>query len=98
MAKNENETLTADTWTLITATGENVTAASGQNLGSSEIRLMATTSEVAPTDSVDGYKLAPGDAFTTDTPFSVLYPGVTSPVRLYAKSLTKDGLIFISHG
>lgn len=80
MARNENVTLTAGTWTQLTADDASVVGV--QNKGGYAVILMATTAATPPTaGTTDGYLLMPWkDAQLT---LATSFPGLTSPVRLY---------------
>ena len=93
-AKNTNVDLTANTWTMISEDAD-VTTATFQNLGPSDIRVMGVAGAVTPTDTDDGvvYGVHQGEASRA---LVELFPGIT-PTRLYAKSLTGLSKVFISH-
>ena len=95
MAKNEDVELTADTWTLLTESGVNVSIVTVQNRGPSDVRLMATTTEVAPTDPDDGLIMDAHDV-ALGLELSTLFPGIAG-VRLYGKSLSGTAKVFVSH-
>lgn len=95
MAKNTNVDLTADTWTLLSESGVSVSIVTVQNLGPSDIRIMATATEVAPTDPDDGLIMDVQDV-ALGLELSSLFPGVAG-VRLYGKSLTGTARVFVSH-
>lgn len=95
MAKNTNVDLTADTWTLLSESGVSVSIVTVQNLGPSDIRIMATATEVAPTDPDDGLIMDVQDV-ALGLELSSLFPGVAG-VRLYGKSMTGTARVFVSH-
>ena len=97
MAKNANVSLPRGVWTLVSASGEAVTDVTVHNYGSSDIIVMATATQTAPTNGVNaGVKVRPGDAFGHDLPLANYFKGIT-PARVYAISLTNDGEVFVSH-
>lgn len=80
MARNADITLTAGTWTQITA--DDATVVGLQNKSGYNVILMATTAATPPTaGTTEGYLLRPwSDASLT---LASAFPGLTSPVRLY---------------
>ena len=80
MARNADITLTAATWTQITA--DDATVVAIQNKSGYNVLLMATTSATTPTaGTTEGFLLRPwADAALT---LATSFPGLTSPVRLY---------------
>ncbi len=95
-AKNTVDTLTADTWTLLSATATAVATVTVQHRHGGSVLLMGTPTEVAPTDADDGIILDHHDGYVAVS-LADLFPGVTAPARLYAKALTNDAKVFISH-
>jgi hypothetical protein len=93
MARNADVTLTAATWTQLTA--DDATVVAVQNKSGYEVIVMATTSASAPSASArDGYVVRPfADGLYT---LATAFPGLTSPVRMYA--YCEYGVpVFVSH-
>lgn len=94
MARNADVTLTAGTWTQLTA--DDAATVAVQNKSGFDVILMATTSATPPTAAAkDGYVLSPGmDGLYT---LATSFPGLTSPVRLYALCVYAAVTVFVSH-
>lgn len=93
MARNADVTLAAGTWTQLTA--DDATVVAIQNKSDYIVTVMATTSATPPSASArDGYVLRPlaDGQYTLATSF----PGLTSPVRMYAYS-EYAVTVFVSH-
>lgn len=96
----QNTTASAQyTWTQLTdADASTVTV---QNLGPDDIEIMATTSESTPASTVKGIRIPAGYAVIGKA-LSTLFPGLSTPVRLYARLQDVDmpnqnAEIFFSH-
>lgn len=97
-ATNEVVALAEDTWTLISDSGADISAATVQNNGDTEVTVMATASETAPTAGIlAGIVLAPGEGISSEKTIAQLFPGVTAGYRLYALSRGGAGSVFVSH-
>jgi hypothetical protein len=96
-AQNAEVSLTADTWTLVSATTVAVSIATFFNKGDTVVEFLATAAETTPTSSTDGAAIPylPGQGEKNVT-LSDIWSGIT-PARLYAKSLTNDGLVVVNH-
>lgn len=94
MARNADVNLTAGTWTELTADDASVVAL--QNKSGFDVIVMATTSASAPSaSSRDGYILRP----YTDGYYLLAssFPGLTSPIRMYALCTYAAVTVFVSH-
>lgn len=89
-------TITADegAWTELTA--NNITDITFQVKGGGTVLVQATVGAVAPivdTDAIS-YKLGQGEA---NRALADLFPGVSGANRVYAKALSNDLSVFVSH-
>ena len=82
MARNENVTVPAETWTQLT--NANASAVRVSNLSGFRIELQATSDTTAPTVLDGTVPLDSGLTLNGDVTLASLYPGVTTPVRLWA--------------
>lgn len=94
-AQNTDVLLPEDAWTLITATGVSVSTFTFQNKGTGVVRLLATSTETAPTSDAGSIEWVAGMG-KANYALSDLWPGV-SGTRVYAKALTHVGLVMCSH-
>lgn len=84
MARNAHVALPAGSFTEL-SNGEDIAGAvKVQNFGSGDIILVATVDATEPTTTGGGTLLKPG--FGLNDTLANLFPGVTSPVRLWAYS------------
>jgi hypothetical protein len=86
MARNDNVTIPALTWTQLT--NASATAIRVQSVILSEIRLQATNGVTAPTTQVGVIVLAGGAVLAADLTIAQLWPGVTGANRVWAFALT----------
>ena len=93
MAKNETETVGQDFWTEIT--DNDVSSATFQVTGPNDVRIIGTVGAAVPTSTDDGIIYPSGEGETLRT-LAELFPGIVA-TRLYAKSLTANSKVFISH-
>lgn len=94
MARNEDVTLTAGTWTQLTA--DDASLVCGQNKSGYAMTVMATTSASAPSaTSRAGYLVQPFKEFSFL--LAAAFPGLTSPVRMYAVCDHATIPVFVSH-
>jgi hypothetical protein len=94
MAQNTTKDVAASTW--VQLTNDDIAAATFQNNGSNAVMIVATTDATDPTNSNDAIRYNPGAGERSTVTFAQLFPGVTSPVRLFAYA-PQGGQVFISH-
>jgi len=95
MAYNTDISLTKDTATLISKTGEAITDMRAQNLGKHPIFILGTATETVPTDWGGAVMLLPGIAIKA-ADIAALFPGVVV-ARYYGISHSLDGKVSVSH-
>jgi len=96
MAHNDTIHLIQDDWTLISKSGENITAMRVQNVGEKDVHIMATVGETPPSDLDGSTLLKPGIAIKKDD-IAALFEGVTGATRYYAYSSSKDDKVSVDH-
>jgi hypothetical protein len=94
MARNDNVTIPAITWTQLT--NANTTAIRVQSVIGSEMRLQATNGTTAPTTQVGVIVLAGGAVLAADLTIAQLWPGVTGANRVWAFT-TAASVASVSH-
>ena len=94
MARNDNVTIPATTWTQLT--NANATAIRVQSVSGTEIMLQATNGTTAPTTLLGVIVLPGGDVLAADLPIAQLWPGVTGANRVWAFS-SPASVVSVSH-
>ena len=94
MARNDNVTIPALTWTQLT--NANATAIRVQSVILSEMTLQATNGVTAPTTQVGAIVLAGGAVLAADLTIAQLWPGVTGANRVWAFARTPS-VASVSH-
>jgi hypothetical protein len=94
MARNDNVTIPALTWTQLT--NANATAIRVQSVILSEVTLQATNGVTAPTTQVGVIVLAGGAVLAADLTIAQLWPGVTGANRVWAFARTPS-VASVSH-
>jgi hypothetical protein len=94
MARNDNVTIPALTWTQLT--NANATALRVQSVILSEMTLQATNGTTAPTTQVGVIVLAGGAVLAADLTIAQLWPGVTGANRVWAFAITAS-VASVSH-
>jgi len=98
-AQTDGIVLIKDTWTLVSATGVNISAATWFNKseGSTVGEFLAVVGEVTPTEFTDSasipYEVGEGEKNET---LSEIWLGIAS-TRLYAKAVGNGGLVVCNH-
>ena len=96
MARNDNVTIPATTWTQLTnanALSIRVQQVSGTSM---ILALQATNGIVAPTTQLGVIVLPGGDVLAADLPIAQLWPGVTGANRVWAFA-SVDSVASVSH-
>ena len=96
MAKYETVTLPADTWTLISASGESPTNITFENVGSHPIIVLGTAAQTAPTAGSTAGLRYPVNTGERNAAMSELFSGITA-IRVYALCQNSSGSVFVSH-
>ena len=90
-------TLTADTWTLISATGAAITEMTMVNPVGNDILIAGRATETAPASDDEGFPLLQGRGLAANLTLAQLFPGVASVGYVYAKSKRKQHEVWRSH-
>jgi len=94
MAQNVVLTANRDGWTLLT--DADIGTVTFQNLSDHDMQFWATTDTTVPAASTVGLKYAPGFGESSGA-LATLFPGLTSPDRLWAKGAVNGAKVFVSH-
>lgn len=74
-------------WTILTDSADaSITAVRLMNIGDHPVRVQATATAVAPADAEGALEILPGQRIPATETLAQLFPGVTSPLHLYAWS------------
>lgn len=94
MPANATVSIRSDAWTQLTA--NDITAATFQNVGPAEVRIMATVGAVAP-GALDGGIYMPGQGERSTVTLAQLFPSVVGGNRLWARALALPTSVWINH-
>jgi hypothetical protein len=94
MAQNTTKDIAAATW--VQLTDADISAATFQNNGSNAVFIAATATASAPSNTLGAIRYNPGAGERSTVTLAQLFPGVTTPARLYAYA-PQGGQVFISH-
>lgn len=94
MAANDNVTLPAGTWTLITT--NNVTGARVQNIGINDVLIQATIGLVPPVSVGGAVTVYTGQLYPSELDMTTLFPGIVGANRYYAYSVG-GSVVSVSH-
>ena len=94
MAQNTTKTVAASTW--VQLTNDDIAAATFQNNGSNAVFILATPDATDPTSTSGAIRYNPGAGERSTVTLAQLFPGVTTPVRLFAYA-PQGGQVLISH-
>jgi len=81
-------------WTLLT--DADATVVTFQNLSPYPMQFKATADTTSPTSDIDGLVYQPGFGESSGD-ITALFPGVTTPVRLWAKGADNNSKVYVSH-
>lgn len=93
MAQNTTINTTANSWVLLT--DSDITEISFQNVGSNHVLIKGTNGATPPSTTAGAFRYNPGQG-ERKAALADLFPGVTSPNRLYAYA-TEVVPIVVSH-
>ena len=94
MAQDTILTVNKNSWTMIT--DANAAIVTFQNLSDKNMQFKATSDTTPPNSNVNGLIYEPklGEA---SGDLATLFPGVTTPVRLWAKGAVNNADVYVSH-
>lgn len=76
---------------------DDAASATIQNIGTNAVEIAATATNVAPAASVQGFRIAAGDALT-NVLLTDLFPGATGPRYVWARAENSDqSVVAVSH-